>query len=805
MQIAKPGGPRISFISPPAGLPGAVVTVSGTGFGPAPSDNLLQFNSIPSPAFLAATPSKLVTTAPAGLATGPLTLQTPRGEALSPFPFSVVAAAPVPAQSTMIQLTSFCGPAGVAFNPSGRKAYVACRNNSSASMINTATNSLLFSPKYLTGPAESLVVHPAGRHLYVASGYSGIAVLDATNLNTIETLPGSAGGGVDHNPQGIAITPDGRTLLFSDSTLGGAATVMDLFTKAPVAALSDPNATPLGIAVNPDGAHAYLAFAGTDEIKVLNLDTMAMTDSVPAASHPVGIAVTPDGAKVYVSCSGSDSVLVYTANASLAPLTTITGLSAPRGIAVSPDGTRVFVANSGSDSVAYIDTATDTIAGSLPTGQGSAPTGIAISPDGMRAYVTLYAASANAAAEIGGPLTLAVMKTGSGGGTVSSTTDGSIYCGTNCQARYALGTIVGLAATPDSGSVFDGWSGHCSGAASSATVAMDGSKLRYASFSTADSYTGGGGYSYGCFIATAAYGSDMAPEVRTLRDFRDRHLLTNPAGRALVRFYYRVSPPIADYIRKRDALRSLVRGALMPLVLAVRHPEMLVPGTALPGAALCLFALNRRRRQRASEARGGAGSASAAPLLLIPLIASLLFPARAASAGEGFYAGIHGIYASIQADAPDSVDKEYFSSLSSGPGIALRVGWGLNEHFAIEGTLFRSYHDTDFLGLGGLEHQEFSGGELALRLNVPLGEGRFIPYASLLTGRYSLAGSGGTYYKGMGFGVGLGCEAALMPEMAVQAGVTVREISFDAGEFHYDQDADATAASWEIGIVYRFP
>ena len=32
LQIAKPGGPRISFISPPAGLPGTIVTISGSGF-----------------------------------------------------------------------------------------------------------------------------------------------------------------------------------------------------------------------------------------------------------------------------------------------------------------------------------------------------------------------------------------------------------------------------------------------------------------------------------------------------------------------------------------------------------------------------------------------------------------------------------------------------------------------------------------------------------------------------------------------------------------------------------------------------
>jgi len=155
--------------------------------------------------------------------------------------------------------------------------------------------------------------------------------------------------------------------------------------------------------------------------------------------------------------------------------------------------------------------------------------------------------------------------------TVSSTGGGSVTDAGEGVFLLPLGIEVGLVAKPDEGYQFMGWAGDVNTIAdasvASTTIIMDNSYSVRASFES----VGGG-----CFIATAAYGTPMAKEIQILREFRDGYLLTNPLGRVFVDFYYRVSPPIAEFINGHPGLKPIVRAGLVPAV----EMSTVVVGTA---------------------------------------------------------------------------------------------------------------------------------------------------------------------------------------------------------------------------------
>ena len=77
----------------------------------------------------------------------------------------------------------------------------------------------------------------------------------------------------------------------------------------------------------------------------------------------------------------------------------------------------------------------------------------------------------------------------------------------------------------------------------------------------------------GCLIATAAYGSEMAPQVQFLREIRDGKVMTTQSGTAFMtgfnQFYYSFSPAVADYERENPVFKEAVKVTLTPMLTSL--------------------------------------------------------------------------------------------------------------------------------------------------------------------------------------------------------------------------------------------
>jgi hypothetical protein len=100
------------------------------------------------------------------------------------------------------------------------------------------------------------------------------------------------------------------------------------------------------------------------------------------------------------------------------------------------------------------------------------------------------------------------------------------------------------------------------------SVVFDGKGDYTIGITTMDKYNGGG-----CLIATASFGSELAPQVQLLREIRDNTILQTKFGSAFMtgfnQFYYSFSPTIADYERENIIFKEAVKLTLTPLLTSL--------------------------------------------------------------------------------------------------------------------------------------------------------------------------------------------------------------------------------------------
>jgi YVTN family beta-propeller protein len=158
--------------------------------------------------------------------------------------------------------------------------------------------------------------------------------------------------------------------------------VIDTATNTEVATIPVVGVGVFGVAITPDGKHAYVANQGSNNVSVI--DTASNTvvgPPIPVGNGPFGVAITPDGKHVYVANGNTTNVSVIdTASNTVVGTPIPVGIS-PSGIAITPDGQHVYVANASNNNdgnVSVIDTATNTVATTVAV--GGFPFGVGIMP-----------------------------------------------------------------------------------------------------------------------------------------------------------------------------------------------------------------------------------------------------------------------------------------------------------------------------------------------------------------------------------------------------------------------------------------
>ena len=186
----------------------------------------------------------------------------------------------------------------------------------------------------------------------------------------------------------------------------------------------------------------------------------------------------------------------------------------------------------------------------------------------------------------------------SAGGTLTTPGAGTFTCN--------AGTVVHLVASPAAGYQFVNWTGQvgtiANPSAASTAITMKGNYTITANF-----ISGIGAPPWDCLIATAAYDTPMAQEIQVLRQFRDIYLVANPLGQFLVNLYYRGSPPVAEFISGRPALKAIVRVGLLPAVamssavVSTTPPQKLAMAGLVVLISVGLVAWAARRRCRVPQ------------------------------------------------------------------------------------------------------------------------------------------------------------------------------------------------------------
>ena len=266
---------------------------------------------------------------------------------------------------------------GMGLSPDHRTLVVVSVGSNSVSFIDTATNRVAHTAYVGRSPHEAMVT-PDGKEVWVTvRGEDYVQVLDGKTWQPTRRIT------VPNGPGMTIFSPDGK-YGYVVSSFTPELVVIDVRSHAIVGHVKQ--ASPFGpdLAATPDGKQVWFTLKDVGKTQVINakppFNTLAVLDTGPITNH-VNFARTAKGQFAYVTIGGLNAVKVFTTSEQPELVASIPVGELPHGLWPSGDGTRIYVGLENANAVTAIDTSSNTVVATIPSGQ--APQGMVYIPNAV--------------------------------------------------------------------------------------------------------------------------------------------------------------------------------------------------------------------------------------------------------------------------------------------------------------------------------------------------------------------------------------------------------------------------------------
>lgn len=256
-------------------------------------------------------------------------------------------------------------PAGIALSPDRKTAYVTRPEGQSLAVIDLDARKVVQSLPLPGGPL-GIVVGPSSGTVYVADWYASRVLVLQPSAEGVKQVGEIA---VGKSPSGMAITPDGQTLLVANRE-ANTVSIVDLGTGKERQVLP-VGEHPFGLTLSTDGERAYTANVVSNDVSVIDVPAGREIGRVKTGQRPYVVALA--GGRGFVTDQYSNTVSVFGLD-DLKPAKPIDVDDHPEGIAATKDGKTLYVANWGDNTLSVIDAQTLKVKAKIAV------------PDGPRAF-----------------------------------------------------------------------------------------------------------------------------------------------------------------------------------------------------------------------------------------------------------------------------------------------------------------------------------------------------------------------------------------------------------------------------------